>query len=237
MQTISQKLKNIAADHEINAIIPKAFTPLEVVAAATSLAREIAGHEEPDRHEYLAAVPVYLEKLPNNVQLALDVVKMDASKILLIPGLATDHALLSDAQRKLADAESEVAAAEALQGRRLASIHRLEDAVVQANQDLEAWDIDFDSWETQCDAVIVESFGKVDRTGRLNAAFAHRDQIPHLRRLGPAAVANLNATIADAQAELHELRAQVVTDTPQQAPQPPALVRGRVKLLETATAD
>src|SRR6218665_2955360 len=98
MEYISQHLKNLASDYEISALIPRAFAPLEIVAAATSFAREIAGNDEPNRHDYQKAIPAYLKSLPNSQPLALDVIKLDAAQVLGIPGLVTDHAVLSAAQ-------------------------------------------------------------------------------------------------------------------------------------------
>lgn len=200
---IPQTIKNLAADPDISGIIPRAFNALQVVAAATATAQQLAGHEEPNRHHFLEAVPAYLKRLPNSVPLALEVVSMDAALVLGIPGLATDQAQLSEAQSKLANAQAEVDAAEAIQGRRLARIHRLETEIEQANRELEAWQIDFDGVIASQELAILENFGKHS----VNGCFERIASMNILRRLAPKATAALKARIGIAEKELAGLRA------------------------------
>lgn len=223
--TISQSLKNLAADHDISGMIPKAFGTLEVVAAATGKAREIAGHDEPDRHAYLEAVPAYLKSLPNSVELALSMVKIDAAAVLGIPGLASDHAQLSEAERKLSDAQAEVESAQILQGKRLARIHALEAVIEQAAREVEAWEIDWDGETAAAEKLIVDNWGKHP----VSSPFDTLQKIAVLKRLAPAAVANIKASIELAEKELQHLRAVPP------APEPAKLVRGRQPLPDLAT--
>jgi len=203
---ISQTLKNIATDSDIAQMIPRRFDPLEVVAASTSVATEISrikGKDEPDRHDYLEAIPKYLGLLPQNVELAQDVIKIDAASVLGIPGLATDQAILTEAQRKLADAQAEVEAAEAIQGKRLARIHRLEEIIVEARREQEAWDIDFDGETAAAETLILENWGKTPVVSPFHVLY----QVEVLKRLQPKAVAAIKQRIAEAEKELATLRA------------------------------
>lgn len=223
---ISQALKNIAADSDIALMIPRRFPALELVAASTALASEVAaaaGRTEPNRHDYLEAIPRYLKTLPNSVEMAVESINFSAAAVLGISGLVADHAQLTEAQSKLAEAQAEVEAAEMIQGKRLSRILRLEQEASTANDELQAWnELDFAEWQNRCDTAILESFGKADQLGKLNSAFANLDKIPTLRRLQPVAVAAITARISAAEAMISDLRAA--------APEPEKLTRGRQKL-------
>lgn len=202
---ISQSLKNLASDSDIAQMIPRRFNPLEVVAASTAVATEISrikGKDDPDRHDYLEAVPKYLGILPQNVELAQDVIKMDAAKVLSIPGLATDQAILTNAQRELAEAQAKVDAAELIQGKRLSRIHRLEEIIVEARREKEAWDIDFDAETASAEASILEHWGKTPVVSPFHALY----QVEVLKRLQPKAVAAIKQRITEAETELSTLR-------------------------------
>jgi len=208
---ISQTLKNIASDSDISQMIPRAFVPLEVVAASTAVATEIAriaGKDEPDRHDFLEAVPKYLGSLPKNVEMALEVIKMDAAAVLGIPQLATDYSKLSEAQRRRDEAQAEVDAAELLQGKRLGRIHRLESDLSDAVQQLESWNIDFDSEVAQNEATIVENYGKHSVSGCFDRIAA----MEVLRRLAPGAIAGIKGRIKEIEGELVTLRAATVPE-------------------------
>lgn len=215
--TIPQQLKNIAADHDVSQMIPRAFVPLEIVAAASLTAKALAGAAEPDRHHYLRAIPQYLATLPNSVELAQSVIKIDAAAVLGIPGLVADHAILADAQRELSEAQAKVDEAERIQGRRLGRIHRLESDIEQANRELESWNIDFDAEEAAAEAAILEHWGK---GYPVNFPFDTLAKTAVLRRLAPGAIAAIKDRISTAQAELDQLRTGDATNAPTPAPAP-----------------
>lgn len=203
IQTISQTFKNFAGDNDFTAIIPRGYVALEVVAAASVIAKELAGKDEPDRHHYLKAVPLYLASLPQSIEAAVGIVKLDAAAVLNIPGIATDAEKLAQAQARLASAQAEVESAEVLQGKRLAAIYRHEADLSEANRELEAWQIDLDAEVAEAETAILENWGKCSVVGRLND-LAH---VPILRKLQPIALKGINSRIAEATAALAVLHA------------------------------
>ena len=202
---MNQVFKNLSVDEEITTHIPRHLVPLEVVAAASVIAREIAGKDEPDRHTYLAAVPRYISSLPDSVEAAVAIVKIDAARSLGIPQLATDAQKLADAQAKLAEAQAEVESAEAVQGKRLQAIHRHERELEEAQRDLESWQIDFEAEIEEAEKSILEYWGRTSVVGRLND-LAH---IPILKKLQPIALKAINSRIKEAKGELAKLHAPV----------------------------
>lgn len=199
--TIPQYLKNFAADPDFTGQIPQAFSPLLVIAAAASTLPE--GHE-PDRHVYLDTVAKYLGSLPKNALLASEMISLDAAKVLGIAGLATDAKTLTAAQDKLAEAFSEVAEAEAAQGKRLAAIHRLERELEDLAAKAEIWTIDFEGHQAEAEGMILEHFGNHDVSGQFIRLYG----IQVLRALAPVALAENKASRERAGKELEKLRAE-----------------------------
>lgn len=223
---ISNFYRAIAAD--IRGTIPPEFDPLEIAAACTPNAQDLAGGADPDRGHFREAVRVYLAKLPADTELALGIVKMDAGKYLGIPGLASDHAKIEAARQALAEAEAEVAALEAENGNRLRRIHLLDREIADARNELPSWQRDWDGIEAQARATIAEKFadqsaGKIYSMQHVNFAFEDLQRVPILRELAPGAMAKLQGRIAAAEAELAELRAPEV----EPSEEPPKLIRGR----------
>lgn len=200
--TIPIQLRNLAADPDIAGMIPRSFPALEVFAACTPKAREIAGHDDPDRHDYLKALPLYLAALPKSITLALDIIKMDASASLGLPGLAADHKVLSDAQAKLAEAEAAVAEAEALQGQRLARIARLEATITAARTELSAWSIDYAGEIEHAEKLILQHIGK---GYPIPGPFQTIAEMNIMKRLAPKATSDIKARIEIAEKELAAL--------------------------------
>ncbi len=197
-------LRNLANDPEINGMIPSAFPALEVVAGATKSARDLAGNDEPDRHAFLKALPAYLNALPKSVPLALEIIHLDASAVLGIPGLAKDHKTLSAAQAKLSEAESAVAEAEALQGRRLARITALEQDITECQRETEAWEIDFESETESAERRILDYWGKA----QVREPFDTIASLQILRKLAPVALEALSSRKAAAEKELSDLQSK-----------------------------
>lgn len=200
---IPQHFKNLGDDFEIAGLIPRAFQPLLVVAAAS---KDIGA--EADRHQYLSAVPAYLNRLPNNVELAIETVAMDAASVLGIAGFAQDAKSLSSAQQKLADAEAEVAQAEANRGKRLSAIYRHEREIEDLTRNLQSWDIDFDAQVAEAERIILTFHGVQSIEGQFDRI--HRNEV--LKRLSPSATADLTARIQRAKADLG-----LLTETPKPA--------------------
>lgn len=210
--------------------IPHAFPPLEVAAAATDIASEMAAPEAPNPAHFKEAIALYLSKLPSDTNLALDVIKMDAAKALGVPGITAEHEAVKAAREALAEAQAAVDAAEAERGRTMSRIHALNQIISDATSNLDGWDFDFDKIEADAEAVISERFGKsglgaVYDIPHINAAFGELARVGILRRLAPAAIARLKETIATAKAELDQLRTVQASE-----PEPVKLVRGRQKL-------
>jgi len=237
---ISNFYKAVAS--QIQPYIPSQFSPLELAAASTSIAQRLAGEKDPDHSHFREAVQLYMQSLPSDPDLANGIVKHDAGVVLGIPQLKGEHDRLTAARDELARVEAEIAAAEAIQGNRLRRIQQLDKDIFCAENGLQKWNLDFDAIEARAESTIADlwsdgSPGAVYAQHHIDAAFEDIARVRILRKLEPDAVAKLKATIVSAQSELAELRAEVVGNTPPETSEPAPMVRGRVKLPETATAD
>jgi hypothetical protein len=199
---IPQTIKNIAADSEIFPSIPRHLNALEVVAAASVIAAGMALSEEPTRHHFIEALPLYIKSLPADELEAASVVKRDASAVLKID-LATDHNDLVVATRELEAAQAAVAEAEAREGQKLARVHALEETIRRENEGLQHWQIDFDAEEKTAELQILEHWGK----DIVNQPFDTIAKIQILRKLAPQAIAGIKERIAAAESELATLAA------------------------------
>lgn len=200
--TIPQTIKNIASDADFVNIVPRRFSTLELIAASTKLAKQIAGNDAPQRPAYLQAVPAYLKTLPSSTPDALEIVRKDAAEVLALPGMATDAVALSKAIAKREKADADVADAEALQGRRLAQIQTLEKQVEELQNSLSIWDQNFDQIITDQETLILEYFGKAV----VSAPFDQINQANILKRLAPGKIAEIRKDLADTEKQLASLK-------------------------------
>ena len=229
-----------AVASQIQKYLPDGYSPLELAAASTSIAQRLAGDKQPDYSHFREAVQLYMQELPSDKDLAIATIKCEAGTVLGIPQLGSEHARLVLARAELASLEAEIAAAESIQGKRLQRIQKLDQVIEYAQNGLEKWDLDFEGIEKQAEETISFLFGDGSpgspyNAGRINAAFVDIERFVILRKLAPAAVAKLEATIAEAQSELATLRAVDPDAKPE--PEPVKLTRGRVNLPEPAKAD
>jgi len=229
-ETASPAISNFykAVAGQIQPYIPSQFSPLELAAASTNIARRLAGGEEPDYSHFRQAVQLYMQDLPSDNDLAISTVKYDAGIVLGIPQLKTEHDRLTAARAELTRVEAEIAAAEAIQGNRLQRIQKLDQAIFYAQNGLEKWNLDFDGIQAHAEETISRLFGdgspgSVYNQHHINAAFEDIARVGILRKLEPAAVEKLNATIAEAQSELDMLRAADPDAKPEQKAEPETL--------------
>lgn len=204
--TIPITFRNLANDYDITQCIPRPFDTLEAVAASSKLAASYAtnaGKGEPDRHDFLKAIPAYLKSLPTSTVDALETVRRDAAVALNLPGMAQDVDTLAKAQEKAAKAQAAVDEAEALQGRRIAQIQALEKQREELQSQLAVWEADFDAEISEAENLILEHYGKVIVT----APFERIQMAEVLKRLAPGKLASIRQSIADTEKQLAAAKA------------------------------
>jgi hypothetical protein len=221
---IPQHIKNHAADTEISALIPQHLSALETVAASSRLAAEMAKPHEANRHHFLEAIPQYVASLPDDKSQALVVVRRDAGSVLNIAGLAAEAVELAEAESEVEAAQARVMDAQARQGRKLATIQRLESELTETQRRLEPWQFDFDSAIAAQESAIIEHYG-INPCG---GAFDRIAQAEILKRLAPVAIAEINGRLAEIEAELAGLRGAPA----EPAPEPARPFRGRAAKVE-----
>jgi hypothetical protein len=198
--TIPQAVQNIAADTQID--LPPSFSRIELSAAVF-----VAYHEKhgsyPDRHAFQLFSQAFVKSLPGDKIEAAVLIAESAAKLLGLPGLATDAQRIRHARETIAQAESDVAEAEAARGRRLSRIHSLEQIARDLVNQRAAWEIDFASETDAAENLILENFG---RGYQINGPFSDIQTLSVLKKLQPQALKMIDAKIAVAQAELEELK-------------------------------
>jgi len=223
MKTIPQIFINLASDQSIE--IPYGLDKFEIIAASSITAARIAtaaGKNTADRHDYQAAIKLYLNNLPKDEESARSIIARDAATVLGIPEIASERLALESARRAVAEARAEAEAAELLQGRRLSRILRLEESINEARRDRQAWDIDFEASTAEAELLILTHWGKTPVVAPFHSIY----QIEVLKRLQPKALSAIDKRIKEAEDELSALRGATT-------PEPKPLARGRQNLSAT----
>jgi hypothetical protein len=198
--TIPQAVQNIANDTQVD--LPPTFSRIELTAAIFTAYRDNHG-VYPDRHQFQAYSPAFVKSLPGDALEAGVVVATAAAKLLGLPGLAKDAQRVQHAREIIAQAEIDVADAEQSKGRRLSRIHSLEQIIKDLTAQRAQWQIDFAGETAAAENLILEHFG---RGVSINAPFDDLQTLAVLKKLQPQAFKAIDAKLADAQAELADLK-------------------------------
>ncbi len=200
MSTVNQTIKNFANDLGID--LPSKFSRVELTAAIMADFHEKVG-VYPDRHQFIAHVEGYQKSLPGDSLEAAVIIAAAAAKLLGMPGLATDAQRIQHARETLAAAEADAAQAESERGRRLSRIHSLEQIIKDLTVQRSAWELNFASESATAENLILEHFG---RGYEINGPFIDLQTLSVLKKLQPQAFKAIDIKLADAQAELDQLK-------------------------------
>ena len=216
--------------------IPSAFSPIEIIACCADRAAKLAGDKQPSLSDWKEAIGNFMKALPEDFESAELIIKSTASNVLGDSSILDLYTRRRDARAKLAAVENELQHVETEKVRRIERIRNLENVITAAEASLPIWDRQWDVLLADSESKILGLYGDASpgagyNMNQIQASFEDIARITVLRKLAPAAIEKLNATLASASAELAELRPAVA-----QTPEPPALVRGRQPIPQPALA-
>ena len=222
---------------QLAASIPSAYSPIEIIACSADRAAKLAGDKAVSLSYWREAIAEFLKNLPEDFDAAELQVKTTASKVLGDSNILELYTRRRDAVAKLAAVENDLRNIEIEKAWRLNRICNLTAEIESASASLQIWDRPWDALLADSESKILGLYGDASpgagyNMNQIQASFEDIARITVLRKLAPAAIAKLNATLASASAELEQLRPKVT-----QAPEPVApLVRGRQAIQQPALA-